>query len=98
MCAVSTTEAQMRYLRFRDLRARGVFSNRVTLKNWVERYGFPPGHLVGNARMWRESDVEAWIASHPTDWKPAAPALQERLAKARAARRTKTAQAENPSP
>jgi len=55
-------------LRFRDLKARGLVSNHVTLKRWIEKEGFPRGLLLGpNTRVWRESDVEAWLASRPTE-------------------------------
>ena len=33
----------MSLLRFRDLKDRGIVSNHVTLKRWIEREGFPPG-------------------------------------------------------
>ena len=60
-----------RQLRFRDLKARGIVDNRVTLANWIENYGFPTGRLVGpNTRLWNEADVEAWLDSRPTDPKP----------------------------
>jgi predicted DNA-binding transcriptional regulator AlpA len=55
-------------LRFRELKARGIVSNHVTLKRWIEKEGFPPGFLLGpNTRVYRESDVEAWLASRPTE-------------------------------
>ena len=53
-------------LRFRDLKDRNIVRNHVTLKRWIEREGFPPGSLLGpNTRVWRESDVEAWLDSRP---------------------------------
>jgi predicted DNA-binding transcriptional regulator AlpA len=58
-------------LRFSDLKARGVVKNRMTLHNWIERYGFPPGRLIGpNTRVWNEPDVIAWLEAQPTDRKP----------------------------
>ena len=55
-------------LRFRDLKARGIVSNHVTLKRWIAKEGFPPGILLGpNSRAWLESDIEAWLASRPTE-------------------------------
>lgn len=59
-------------LRFRDLKARGIVSNWVTLANWIQREGFPPGKLAGpNTRLWDEPDVAAWLNSRPTKTKPA---------------------------
>lgn len=56
-----------RLLRFRDLKDRGIVGNHVTLKRWIEHEGFPPGLLLGpNTRAWREADVEAWLASRPS--------------------------------
>jgi predicted DNA-binding transcriptional regulator AlpA len=55
-------------LRFRDLKARGIVSNHPTLKRWIDKEGFPPGRLLGpNTRVWLESEIEAWIASRPTE-------------------------------
>lgn len=52
----------MKYLRFKDLQSRGIVNNRVTLKNWIDRHGFPPGVKLGpNTRAWPEREVEAWI-------------------------------------
>lgn len=54
-------------LRFRDLKRRGIVGNHPTLKRWIEQEGFPRGLMLGpNTRAWRESDVEAWLASRPT--------------------------------
>ena len=58
----------MRYVRFADLKGRGIVSNHVTLKRWIEKEGFPPGILLGpNSRAWLESEIEAWLASRPTE-------------------------------
>ena len=54
-------------LRFRDLKNCDIVRNHVTLKRWIEQEGFPPGLMLGpNTRVWRESDIEAWLASRPT--------------------------------
>jgi predicted DNA-binding transcriptional regulator AlpA len=59
------------YLRFRDLVARGILRNRVTLASWVKNHGFPPGTLIGpNTRAWSECEIEAWLAARPTAPKP----------------------------
>jgi hypothetical protein len=55
------------YLRFADLKARGVVANWATLQGRIKKFGFPPGRLIGpNARAWTEAEVEAWIARQPT--------------------------------
>jgi len=54
-------------LRFRDLKARGVVSNWVTLNSWIQNEGFPPGRLVGpNTRLWDEPEVVAWLKARPS--------------------------------
>jgi predicted DNA-binding transcriptional regulator AlpA len=60
-----------RLLRFRDLKERGVIRNWPTLKNRIDRDGFPPGRMTGpNERTWTETEVEAWISSRPVARKP----------------------------
>lgn len=55
-------------LRFRDLKSRKIVSNHVTLKRWIDKEGFPPGRMLGpNTRVWYEVEVEAWLASRPTE-------------------------------
>jgi predicted DNA-binding transcriptional regulator AlpA len=55
-----------RLLRFRDLKARGLVNNWVTLSRWVQEQGFPPGRLLGpNTRVWTEAEIEAWVVSRP---------------------------------
>jgi hypothetical protein len=55
------------YLRFEDLRQRGIVGNRVTLGAWIRNHGFPAGLLAGpNSRLWPEDAVEQWLASRPT--------------------------------
>lgn len=60
-------------LRFNDLKARGIVRNHPTLSRWIKEEGFPPGRLLGpNTRAWRESEVEAWLDSRPSEPSPAA--------------------------
>ncbi len=66
-------------LRFRDLKERGVFNNRPSLKNAQEKRGFPRGKLTGaNSRTWTEDEVNEWLDSQPEDPKPALPAKKPR--------------------
>ena len=56
-----------RYLRFRDLKERGIVSNRVTLANWIQDQGFPPGRLIGpNVRAWTEDEIADYLERRPT--------------------------------
>jgi predicted DNA-binding transcriptional regulator AlpA len=60
-----------RRLRFADLQAANLVTNRVTLKNWIHHLGFPPGQLTGpNTRTWGEGEIKQWIESRPTASKP----------------------------
>jgi hypothetical protein len=55
-----------RRLRFSDFVERGLFTNRVTLKNRIKNDGFPSGELTGrNERTWDEGEVEAYYANRP---------------------------------
>jgi len=63
-------DSSLRFLRYRDLVNRGIVNNRVTLTNWIDKRGFPPGILLGpNTRAWVEAEVLAWIKLQPTDVK-----------------------------
>ena len=49
-------------LRFNDLKARGVVTNRPTLYRWIKDRNFPKGIKLGaNTRVWPEDEVDAWI-------------------------------------
>ncbi len=70
-------------LRFSDLRERGIVRNRVTLRNWQKKYGFPLGQLIGpNSRAWTEAEVEKWLADRPTEPKQGTPKSRGRPRKA----------------
>ena len=56
----------MRVLRFRDLVEIDLVNNWTTLNNWIEKRGFPPGHMVGRCRVWTERTVFSWIESQPS--------------------------------
>jgi predicted DNA-binding transcriptional regulator AlpA len=61
-------------LRFRDLVALNIVSNRVTLSHWIQRLGFPQGQLTGpNSRTWAEDEVQDWIARRPVGPKAGSP-------------------------
>jgi predicted DNA-binding transcriptional regulator AlpA len=74
-----------RQLRYRDLKERGLFNNRVTLGLWIKEQGFPPGRLVGpNTRLWDEAEIAAWLASRPTEPKAAPEPIRARKTEHRA--------------
>ena len=59
----------MKLLRFRDLKAREIVNNHVTLKRWIDEQGFPPGKMLGpNTRVWAEDEIVAWVKSRPTEY------------------------------
>jgi predicted DNA-binding transcriptional regulator AlpA len=61
----------MKYLRYADLEDRRIVNSRANLSNWIKKYGFPPGQLIGpNSRVWTEVEVEAWLSARPTALKP----------------------------
>ena len=58
-------------IRFTELKARGIVKNWPTLRNRINKQGFPPGKLTGpNERTWTEQEVKDWIDSRPTAPKP----------------------------
>jgi len=60
-------KATIRYLRYPDLRARGIVSNCMTLRRWIAEHGFPaPVQLGPNSVAWEEPKVEAWLEERPT--------------------------------
>ena len=61
-----------KFLRFKDLRDRGIVSNRVTLSRWIKGQGFPRGILLGpNSRAYAEDQVEEWLETRAAE--PEAP-------------------------
>jgi len=54
----------MKFLRYSDLKARQIVTNRMTLRRWIAEQGFPAGVQLGpNSVAWREDEIEAWLAS-----------------------------------
>jgi predicted DNA-binding transcriptional regulator AlpA len=79
-------------LRFRDLVARGIVRNRMTLRRRIRKDGFPPGRMTGpNERTWIEAEVDTWVRSCPIEGpklKGAAKANRDRKAGSAAAANT----------
>jgi predicted DNA-binding transcriptional regulator AlpA len=49
------------FLRFRDLKQKGIISNWATLRRWIERGEFPAGRLLGpSTRAWSEQEILDW--------------------------------------
>ena len=56
------------WLRFRDLKARGIVGTWPTFKRRIERDGFPPGRMIGpNTRAWTEEEIDEWYRSRPVE-------------------------------
>jgi hypothetical protein len=60
------------YLRFADLRARGIVRNLTTLQRLIDTQDFPAGVRLGaNTRAWTETEVQDWLTKRPSGKKPA---------------------------
>lgn len=69
------------FLRFADLKDRGIVSNWVTLRNWIKKQGFPAGRMLGpNTRVWTEEEINAFLETRPAARAKPAP-KRERNAK-----------------
>jgi Prophage CP4-57 regulatory protein (AlpA) len=56
----------IKWLRFADLKARGIITSRPMLLRRIEHDGFPPGRMLGaNTRAWPENEIDAWLESRP---------------------------------
>jgi predicted DNA-binding transcriptional regulator AlpA len=55
-----------KYLRFKDLKERGICGNWTTLMRWIRERGFPAGVMLGpNTRAFPEDEIDAWLANLP---------------------------------
>ena len=67
----------MQWLRFADLKARGIVNNRVTLKRRIEKDGFPRGKRTGpNEVSWTEEEIDTWREGCPVAGPNTSPALK----------------------
>ena len=65
----------MKWLRFAELKARGIVDSWPMIARRVERDGFPPGRMLGpNTRAWSESEIEQWLNSRPVAGQAGRPA------------------------
>lgn len=54
------------FLRFKDLKARGIVQSWPQLGRLIRDQNFPLGTMLGvNTRAWTEDEVAAWIGSRP---------------------------------
>ena len=60
------------FVRFRDLKARGIANSWAQLDNLIKKYGFPSGRMLGPAtRVWDlEEEIEPWLAARPAAGPP----------------------------
>jgi predicted DNA-binding transcriptional regulator AlpA len=62
------------YLRYKDLKARGIFNSRMTLMRRINAGDFPPGRLITpNCRVWSEQEVAEYAESRPVTRKRGRP-------------------------
>jgi hypothetical protein len=56
-----------KWLRFRDLQARGIVKSWAQLKRLIQEYGFPPGRMISpNIRVWsEEEEIGPWLKNRP---------------------------------
>ena len=55
------------FIRFSDLKARGIIKSRAQLHYLQKKSGFPLGRLIGvNSRAWTEDEIAAWLETLPT--------------------------------
>ena len=60
-----------RYLRFADLKERGIVNSWTQLRRMINDYGFPAGKKLGpNTTVFGEDLVAAWLDARPTEPKP----------------------------
>lgn len=53
-----------KFLTFKDLVTRGLFTNRHTLQNSIEKYGFPQPYQLGDRRVvWSSTEVNQWLTT-----------------------------------
>jgi prophage regulatory protein len=72
-------EQTNRMLRFADLKARRIVSNRMTLRRWVAEGRFPaPVALGPNTLAWRESEVAEFVESCAAEGREGGPKVGNR--------------------
>ena len=55
------------FIRFQDLKARGIAKSWTQLGHLQKHHGFPEGRLLSpQIRAWTEEEVAAWLKTRPT--------------------------------
>jgi predicted DNA-binding transcriptional regulator AlpA len=95
-------DSGIRLLRMRDLIKRvGIAKSRATIYEWIKKYGFPPGRMIGpTTRVWTEEEVAAWFATRPIESNLPNPnpkrkdgAIKTKVVKAKQAKRSRQSHA-----
>lgn len=56
------------FVRFKDLKARGIVQSWPSLRYKIRNNGFPPGRMLGpNTRAWTEAEIQAWLDALPVE-------------------------------
>jgi predicted DNA-binding transcriptional regulator AlpA len=60
-----------KWLRFQDLKTRGLVNSWPALTNKIRTQDFPPGRMLGpNTRAWSVEEIEAFEESRPSAGPP----------------------------
>jgi hypothetical protein len=58
------------FVRYRHLQEAGIVNNWPGLLHLIKKQGFPCGQMLGpNTRVWKLSEIYAWLDSRPTELK-----------------------------
>jgi hypothetical protein len=86
-----------KWLRFSDLKARGLVNSWPALANKIRTQGFPPGRMLGpNTRAWTRDEIEVFEESRPIASAP--PRGAAKVAKGRAPRDRRRKAADEAAP
>jgi hypothetical protein len=81
------------FIRFKELKARGIVQSWAELKALIDNCGFPTGRLLGpQTRVWETGEVADWLASRPTEKGPLK-GVAKAVVEAKAARLAKESEA-----
>jgi predicted DNA-binding transcriptional regulator AlpA len=74
-------------LRVKDLQQRGIAASHQAVRHLQLHENFPPGRLLGpNTRVWSVDEVNAWLATRPTEVSEQARRRARRSIEARSAK------------
>ena len=59
------------FIRFADLKSRGIVASWPQLINLQRNQGFPTGRMLSaQVRAWTEQEISDWLNSRPTEKRP----------------------------